>query len=389
MRYFALILLASLPTSLVSAQTKKAQNQRADLAPSRNILNKQQWQQVDQSVEQALKWLAKGQNRDGSFETYRSGQPAVTSLCLMAFMAQGHNVGDGEYGDVLQRAVDYIATKQQRNGIIARLRSPGPSISRRVPIAAGVAIAYNHALSALALAEVYGQGDEKQTKDLKPIIERAIAATLTMQNWQEQTPQRGGWRYLTKTEASHSDLSVTGWQLMFLRSARTGGFDVPAESIEKAVRYIESCFDDKHGTFSYLAAGELHFTRGMAGAGILALAHAGKHDSPMATRAGDWILKHNFDVYNGTDRWHPLQDHADRYHYGLLTCCQAMYQLGGRYWSEFYPSTVNSILANQLPDGSWPAESVLSDAKFGNRYTTALCLLSLGAPNQLLPIFQR
>ena len=389
MRFFALIILASLPTSLFSAQTKKAQNQQADLAPSRNVLNKQQWQQVDASVERALKWLADGQNKDGSFETYRSGQPAVTSLCLMAFMAQGHNVGEGEYGDVLQRAVDYIAAKQQRNGIIARLRSPGPPISRRVPITVGVAIAYNHALSALALAEVYGQGDEKQTKDLKPIIERAIAATLTMQNWQEQTPQKGGWRYLTRTESSHSDLSVTGWQLMFLRSARTGGFDVPAESINKAVGYIESCFDKKHGTFSYLAGSDQHLTRGMAGAGILALAHVGKHDSPMATRTGDWILKNNFDVYNGIDRWHPLQDHADRYHYGLLTCCQAMYQLGGRYWKEFYPSTVESILANQLPDGSWPAESVQSDSQFGTRYTTALCVLSLGAPNQLLPIFQR
>ena len=384
MKFLALILLASLPASFTYAQ-----NDQANMAPSRNVLNKQQWQQVDASVERALKWLADGQNKDGSFETYRSGQPAVTSLCLMAFMAQGHNVGNGKYGDVLQRAVDYIATKQQRNGIIARSRSPGPPISRRVPITVGVAIAYNHALSALALAEVYGQGDEKQTKDLQPIIERAIAATLTMQSWQERTPQQGGWRYLTRTPTYHSDLSVTGWQLMFLRSARTGGFDVPAESIEKALRYIESCFDKKHGTFSYLAGSDQHFTRGMAGAGILALAHAGKHDAPMATRAGDWILKNNFDVYNGTDRWHPLQDHADRYHYGLLTCCQAMYQLGGRYWTEFYPSTVKSILANQLPDGSWPAESILSDAKYGTRYTTALCVLSLGAPNQLLPIFQR
>ena len=74
---------------------------------------------------------------------------------------------------------------------------------------------------------------------------------------------------------------------------------------------------------------------------------------------------------------------------GLLTCCQAMYQLGGRHWRDFYPPTVQSILANQLPDGSWPAESVRSDSKYGTRYTTSLCVLSLGAPNQLLPIFQR
>ncbi len=384
MKLFVLFLLAALPASLTCAQ-----NDEANLAPSSNVLNKQQWQRVDASVERALKWLAEGQNKNGSFETYRSGQPGVTSLCLMAFMAQGHNVGDGEYGDVLQRAVDYISAQQQANGIIARLGTRDSMISRQVPIAAGVAIVYNHALSALALAEVYGQGNDKQTKGLKPIIERAIAATLSMQDWQEQTRQRGGWRYLTRTQSSHSDLSVTGWQLMFLRSARTGGFDVPADSIDEAVRYIESCFDKKHGTFSYLAGSDQHFTRGMAGAGILALAHAGQHDSPMATRTGDWILKNNFDTYNGLGRFHPQQDHGDRYHYGLLTCSQAMYQLGGRYWREFYPSTVQAILANQLPNGSWPAESIQSDAKFGTRYTTALCVLSLSAPNQLLPIFQR
>lgn len=31
----------------------------------------------------------------------------------------------------------------------------------------------------------------------------------------------------------------------------------------------------------------------------------------------------------------------DRYHYDLLTCCQAMYQLGGHYWTDFFPGTVD------------------------------------------------
>jgi hypothetical protein len=110
---------------------------------------------------------------------------------------------------------------------------------------------------------------------------------------------------------------------------------------------------------------------------------------PGSDETGDWILKNNFNEYNATRKFHPRQHHGDRYHYGLLTCCQAMYQLGGRHWREFYPSTVEAILANQQPDGSWPAESDQSDNKFGNRYTTALCVLSLSAPNQLLPIFQR
>ena len=45
--------------------------------------------------------------------------------------------------------------------------------------------------------------------------------------------------------------------------------------------------------------------------------------------------------------------------------------------------------ANQHADGSWPAESHMNDARYGNAYTTALVVLTLGAPNELLPIFQR
>jgi hypothetical protein len=66
-----------------------------------------------------------------------------------------------------------------------------------------------------------------------------------------------------------------------------------------------------------------------------------------------------------------------------------MYQMGGKYWQQFFPRTVRTLLANQQRDGSWPAESHFNDGQFGNSYTTALVVLSLGAPNQFLPIFQR
>ena len=47
------------------------------------------------------------------------------------------------------------------------------------------------------------------------------------------------------------------------------------------------------------------------------------------------------------------------------------------------------LVANQRPDGAWDAENLERDRPFGNSYTTALVVLSLGAPNQFLPVFQR
>jgi hypothetical protein len=66
-----------------------------------------------------------------------------------------------------------------------------------------------------------------------------------------------------------------------------------------------------------------------------------------------------------------------------------MYQMGGRYWEEFFPRTARTLLANQNRDGSWDPDSQKDDRVFGGTYTTSLVVLALGAPNQLLPIFQR
>jgi hypothetical protein len=123
----------------------------------------------------------------------------------------------------------------------------------------------------------------------------------------------------------------------------------------------------------------------MNGAGILALAHAGFHNSQEARRAGDWLLSRGFGEYNATI---PGQ-RSDRYHYGVFTCCQAMYQLGGPYWERFFPPAVEAMLANQQPDGSWPVDSQFHDSPYGSTYSTALVVVTLGAPNQLLPVFQR
>ena len=63
--------------------------------------------------------------------------------------------------------------------------------------------------------------------------------------------------------------------------------------------------------------------------------------------------------------------------------------MGGVYWERHFPPTVKALLDNQSVDGSWLAEKHHYDAQFGHRYTTALAVLALGTPNQLLPIFQR
>jgi len=358
--------------------------------PSADVLAPAEWKRVDDSVERALQWLASTQQRNGSFPTRQQGQPGVTSFCVMAFVSQGHVPGEGPYGAQLLKAVKYIASCQKQNGLISAVAPWGATISRNVSKEISNTAPYNHGISGLLLSEVFSMGQVNQIKGLDAKIEKALEATLVMQRWPKRYPlDKGEWRYLNQQAEYNSDLSVSGWQLMFLRSAKNAGFEVPQAPIDEAVSFVRNCYREKFGTFLLHATDKDFRSRGMAGAGILALAHAGFHDAPEALQAGDWILKNDFRRYNVVKPFGQPEWPDDRYHYSAFNCAQAMYQLGGKYWQQFFPPLVKVLLENQQADGSWPAESHFFDGKFGRAYTTSLVVMTLGAPNQLLPIFQR
>jgi prenyltransferase beta subunit len=386
---------------LVSAQAQTTEALRPIVAESStkrardntpaNVLTADEWKRVDAAVKRALRWLSAQQQSDGSFRTIDNGQPGVTSLCMMAFIAHGHVPKDKQFGKQLERATDFVISCQKPNGLVTLVGPDGPEISRNLDHEIGTCAAYNHAISSLTLSEVYGMSDADRAKRIQAAINKSLAATLKMQRWpKDRAEDRGGWRYIDDGGGNpeyDSDLSITGWNLMFLRSARNAGFDVPKQPIEEAVAYVRRCYSPNYGAFAYITSDEDDRSRAMAGAGVLALAHAGFHGATEAVRSADWILRYNFDEYNVSVPFNASRH--DRYHYALFNCCQAMYQMGGRYWEEFFRRTVRTLLANQRPDGSWPVDSHWHDSQFGNAYTTALVLMTLGAPNQLLPIFQR
>ena len=385
--------------SLLAQQGGSSRGQRLDLREQAgrprddqpdNVLSPDEWQRVDAAAQRALTWLAGQQESDGAFPSLDVGQPGVTSLCVLAFMSHGQMPGQGEYGERLERAADFIVSCQKENGLVTLVGPDGPEISRSVVHDIGATAAYNHGISSLAMSELYGSTEGDKAARLRTAITKSLRATLEMQRWpKDRAADRGGWRYLNDANDMDSDLSVTGWELKFLRSSRNAGFDVPKSAIDEAVAYVRRTYSKRYGAFAYAVGPTSDLrSRGMAGAGILALSHAGFHNAPEAKQSGDWILRNNFDRYNEIMPFTRISS-IDRYHYSLFNCCQGMYQLGGDYWEQFFPRVVETLLANQQADGSWPAESHFYDAPFGNCYTTALVLLTLGAPNDLLPIYQR
>ena len=350
-----------------------------------SVLSRQQWQQLDRSVDRALSWLAAQQQRDGSFRGPNNGQPAITSFAVLAFLSRGHLPGEGPYGVQLSRAVDYILSCQRRDGLFTRIAVLGKI---HIAYRASHTCVYNHAITSLVVSELHGMVGRDHGARMASAIDRALHITWKLQDRPKPAIDEGAWRYwhgpdryTAGVSPAEADLSVTSWQLMFLRSAKNAGFDVPSERIDRAMRFVLSCFDKDQNVFRYHPE-KKDACRPMTSAGLLCLSLSGMFDTDIARRTGDWLLAHPYDRYlAGPDK--------GRFHYGLFYAVPGMYHLGGSYWERFFPTTVNTLLRHQGPRGNWRPEQNFEELRLGDVYTTSLVVTALNTPNQLLPIFQR
>ena len=193
----------------------------------------------------------------------------------------------------------------------------------------------------------------------------------------------GGWRY---TPASpDSDLSVSVWQLMALRSAKNDGLDVPAKAIDKALEYLRNSYAsprdrqgnprDKISGFCY-TPGHHHPTFTMTAAGLLAMQVCGQYDSQLVSGAAQWLLQN------------PPKASVRFFHYGIYYYAQGMHQAGGKFAKTADELVPNVLLEAQRSNGSWLARGG-EERNVGAVYSTALSILSLSVRYHYLPIYQR
>jgi len=147
------------------------------------VLLPDEWRRVDAAINRSLAWLATQQQPEGSFPTLKTGQPGVTRLCVLAFMAHGHNPGEGLDGQQLDRAIRYISSCQKQNGLVALLGPDGSKIRCDIGRRIGQTAAYNHGIASLTLSENYGMGQMKESSPLHTAINKSLVVTLEMQRW--------------------------------------------------------------------------------------------------------------------------------------------------------------------------------------------------------------
>lgn len=311
--------------------------------------------QTETVIRSAVRFLASKQLPNGSWgitDFERRHPVAMTGYTLMAFLAAGHLPGEGEEGKVARAGLQYLLDAAKPDGTFGD-RSLGQYM-------------YNHGIATIALAELYGQ---TQAADIKPKLDRAIRLIITSQN------PEGGWRY--RPVAQDADVSVTVLQVVGLRAAKNAGIDVPQDTIDKAVRYVKSCYDASSGGFTY-QPGNRAPGYARTAAAIYSLQVCGLYDDPLVKRGSEYLLKNA-----GQREW---------FTYGTFYAVPAQYMLGDDSWKTWYPRLRSQLLRQVVREGDkahWDGSIDMGSNGLGPIYATAVYTSVLAIPWNYVPIYQR
>jgi hypothetical protein len=171
---------------------------------------------ADPAVENALGWLRRIQQADGSFPENYGDSTGIPALAGMAFLSKGHLPTEGPYAVAINRSIDFILANQKPEGLFEKGN-------------AGSGPMYAHNIATLFLAEVSGMVDPTRQARIDAALPKALALILRAQAVKKDERNQGGWRY--HPGSNDSDTSCSGWALMALRSSILNGAAIPDEAI--------------------------------------------------------------------------------------------------------------------------------------------------------------
>jgi len=300
------------------------------------------------SIARGLEYLKDKQNADGS---WTSGQypnnTAITGYCMLAFLSQGHTPTQGLYAPEVAKATRFLlASVRESDGYLVGARGGNM---------------YCHGMATLVLSQVYGMtGDDEVKKVLKQAVDLIVRS---------QSPE-GGWRY--EPRPSGADISATIMQVMALRGAKDSGIHVPDNVFEKALGYIEKCYDENSGGYSY-QPGQRGPGFARTAAGVCVTKLVGQYDR---------------DVKRSIKFMNEQIDTREHYFYGHYYASHAFHQVGGKDFDQYYEKMKKKLIPAQDKSGGWVSRE-LDHQSAGSAYQTAIAVIILSVPADYLPIFQR
>jgi len=339
----------------------------------------------ERAVERSLRWLASHQTAEGYWDADRYGggrvtfdakgkdsrgakladgasgvraDTGLTALAILAFLGAGYTHEEGPYADRVDRALRWLVSQQRSDGFLGGRASHYAKM-------------YCHAIATYAIAEAYGmQSDPTIDTHLRGPLVKAVNYSLANRT------RDGGWRYVKNSD--EGDMSVFGWQLMALKSARIAGIVVPRSASD--------------GMVAFLKARSLGLNKGLA---------AYRPDEPVSASmtAEALFCKQMFKIRRTNSasieavdyllKRLPKRSQTNQYYwyYGTL----AMYQYGGKPWRKWNEALRDLLVTDQITTGdaagSWDPKGPWGP--YGGRiYSTALNTLCLEVYYRFLPLYQ-
>jgi Squalene-hopene cyclase C-terminal domain len=341
---------------------------------------------TESAVEAALRWLARHQEKDGGWKKGLDGAKgkasctAMTGLATLAFLGAGYTHKTGRFRDNVKRAVKYLVGSQKDDGRLAGANGGYVYHGH---------IGYVHGMGSMALVEAYGMTKDY---DLQVPAQKTVDYSVNI----HQNPG-GGWRYKAK---SVGDISVTGWFIMQLKSAKAAGLKVPASAYAGGMAFVETLLG-KNGNSVYETGqirwknGGLHKNNSLAGrrpaiSMVCRLFMGVPRDDELIKLSSRWPAA-------STPTW----EQKDFYYWYYATL--AMFQTGGENWKVWNKDLKPTLIDNQRKggpmdgsvndvDGSWdytgdPYGGEKGHGKAGRVYTTALGALCLEVYYRYLPMY--
>jgi hypothetical protein len=323
--------------------------------PEVRVLPKGITRETRGAIDKALKFLAREQDKDGCWRSgggYGQYPCAMSALAGLALLASGSTPTRGPYAKNVRRVTRYLLAQQQPNGLIAAPAEEARSM-------------YGHGFGLLFLSQVYGmEEDVQKQRRIKDACKRAITLIARSQS------RDGGWLYTPDSGGDEGSVTVT--QVQALRGCRNAGIHVPKKTIDNAIRYIERSQSADGGIrYSVRSRGS---RPALTAAACAVLYNAGAYDSKIAARAFTYAWR-NCQPTGGRTQGH--------YFYTQLYMSQACWQMGDKYWDDYFPKIRKRLITTQQGNGSWRGDHV------GLVYGTAIGLLILQIPYNKLPILSR
>ena len=325
------------------------------------------------AVLKGLKWLARQQRSDGSWSLVGPyGSPgrientaSATAMALLAFQGHGNTPVAGEYSDVVAKGWAYLSELEENGYYCREVSNPQHRM-------------YTQAQCSIAACELYGMtGDEQY----RPSAERAVAYAVGAQD-----SKLGGWRY---DPGRDSDLSVTGWFLMALESARMAELEVPQEALEKVARFLDRVQYDGGRQYYYRPGSEP--TPAVTAEGLLCRQYLGYKQDDLRMLEGATALNRQPITY-ARDRH--VQD-VYYWYYATQVCHHMENPTVGdkKYtiWEDWNRVMQAVVPAHQTPDGpeggSWDPSGDKWGDEGGRLYVTCLSIYMLEVYYRHLPIY--